>query len=434
MFVSGRQPHAHEGSYEFESAIIRIGALLCLSFIIIHAFLLLFDMASPAAFIRGDRAIDRLDHVNQLLGAGPSTILSVALNSGVPGDFLQHAALYAVGGRQLVILCQIALGLFTLILVYRFVARASGSVKTGAATAALIIVMPGGLLNPHLLVTETWFAAFLVTGTVCICLAVIRSSYAYLYLGFASLGLASSVRPQGLLVPLALAAYIAASIPKARRASVIAALLAYGIFPISWMMLRLLLVGDFGLGPSNADLQTNLALRADRILSLPLDTTGRLGLLPFIELAAAHPLALLNTLYTDAFNLVLNPGANHLFGYYLGLGETPDGFSWLKTRDQLGMTGVIAELLRRNGALVALFAVWAAIHATLLFGVGRAGVTVFRAGRRTPTWIWIVLIVIVTTLLSGFAAGLVRWNLRSGVEPLLAILAAYGLLGTKVQT
>jgi hypothetical protein len=438
LLTSRGQSYARELPYGFDKPVIRIGVLLCLAFIGIHACLFLFDIANPGAFLRGDRAIDRLDHINQLLSARSPTIAGAALNSGVPGDFLQHAVLYAIGGRQLLIVSQIALGVLTLVLVYLFVARALASVKIGAAAAALVIVMPGGLLNPHLLVTESWFTAFLVAGTISICWAVVRSrgtlSYGYLYLGFACLGLASSIRPQGLLIPLVLAAYIATVVPSARRASLLAALLAYGIFPISWMALRLLLVGDFGLGPSNADLQTNLALRADRILLLPLDSTGRLGLLPFIELAMAHPLAFLNTLYTDAFNLLLNPGANHLFGYYLGLGETPDGFSWLKTRDQLGMAGVIAELLRRNGLLVALFAVWAAIHATLLFGVGRAGALVSRAGRQTPTWIWIVLIVIVTTLLSGFAAGLVRWNLRSGVEPLLAILAAYGLFGAKAET
>jgi hypothetical protein len=150
-------------------------------------------------------------------------------------------------------------------------------------------------------------------------------------------------------------------------------------------------------------------------------------------LAVAHPLAFLNTLYTDAFNLVLNPGANHMFGYYLGLGETPDGFSWLKTRDQFGIAGVVAELFKRNGPLVALFAIWTIIHAVVLFGVGRAGLIILRAHRGAAPWIWIVMIVIATTLMSGFAAGLVRWNLRSGAEPLLAILAAYGLLGVRPQ-
>jgi hypothetical protein len=422
-------------------SMLRVGLLLVLLFVSIHTSLFLFDLANPTAFLRGDRAIDRLQHIDQLLQADSrAAVANVAMNSGVPGDFLQHAALYSAGGRNLVIVSQIALGVLTLISVYFFVARISDDLKVAAVAGALVIMMPGGLLNPHLLATETWFTFLLVLGTICVCLAVGRSRQALLpanfylvYAGFACLGIASSIRPQGLLVPLAIAGLLAVMFPKIRGSSLLAALLAYAVFPISWMMLRLLLTGDFGLGPSNADFQTNLAFRADRILSLPMDSTGRLALLPFVKLAVAHPLAFLNTLYTDAFNLVLNPGANHMFGYYLGLGETPDGFSWLKTRDQFGIAGVVAELFKRNGPLVALFAIWTIIHAVVLFGVGRAGLIILRAHRGAAPWIWIVMIVIATTLMSGFAAGLVRWNLRSGAEPLLAILAAYGLLGVRPQ-
>jgi len=411
--------------------LVPIALFLGALFIGIHACLFYFDVTDPAAFLRGDRAIDRLAHVHGLLAAGSSAIIHAALDSGVPGDFLQHAVLYAIGGRYLVIVAQIALQLFTLLLVYSFVARTSGSAKIAATAGMLIVIMPGSLLNPHLLVTEAWFTALLMIGTVSICEAVDAKrdapSPAYLYLGFASLGLASAIRPQGLLIPLVLTTYLLFAFPKARGASLKAALLAYAVFPLSWMTLRFLLVGDFGLGSSNADLATNLAFRADRILSLPLDSTGRMDLLPFIHLALSHPLAFFNTLYADAFNLILNPGANHLFGYYLQFGETPNGFSWLKVRDQSGMGGVVAEVLTRNAKLVALFGIWTAIHAAALFGVARACIEIVRDRRRMPPWIWIVMIVVVTTALSGFAAGLVRWNLRSGVEPLLAVLAAYGL-------
>ncbi|WP_407152807.1 hypothetical protein [Bradyrhizobium sp. ORS 86] len=416
--------------------LVRIALLLGALFVGIHASLFYFDLTDPAAFLRGDRAIDRLAHVDGLLAAGSSTIVHAALDSGVPGDFLQHAVLYAIGGRYLVIITQVALQLFTVLLMYSFVARTSGSAKVAAAAGILIVIMPGSLLNPHLLVTEAWFTTLLLIGTVSVCEAVDTPRAApspfYLYLGFASLGLASAIRPQGLLIPLVLTPYLLFAFPKARGRSLKAALLAYALFPLSWMTLRFLLVGDFGLGSSNADLATNLAFRADRILSLPLDSTGRMDLLPFIRLAAAHPLAFLNTIYADAFNLILNPGANHLFGYYLQFGETLNGFSWLKVRDQSGLGGVVAELLTRNTTLVALFGIWTAIHAAVLLGVTMAGMEIVRDRHRMPRWIWIVMIVVVTTAFSGFAAGLVRWDLRSGIEPLLAILAAYGLFGRRL--
>ena len=405
-------------------------ALIVILFFAIHTGLFLFDVTDPAAVIRGDRASDRLAKLNELFAASRHSLEGIIFNSGVPGDFLQHAILYSIGGPYLLIGFQIALQFIILVTTFLAAVRLTGSATVAVATGFFVLVMPGALLNPHLLVTETWFTLLLTIGTFAICQAVKDTSkrdfLVLIYIGFASFGLASSIRPQGLLVPLALAAYLSIARFSDRRTILGATVLAYAMFPISWMTLRLLFVGDFGLGASNADLSTNLALRADRILGLPLDTTGRMGPSAFLALAAGHPLATFNSVYTDAFNLILNPGANHLFGYYLGLGETPDGFSWLRIRDEAGVFGVIAELLRRNLALVALFVTWTAIHAVVILGVCKTVLSNLRANYRTPSWVWVALIVVATTAASGFVAGLVRWNLRAGVEPLLALLAAYG--------
>jgi hypothetical protein len=407
---------------------------VCMVFLCVHGGLFIFDVTDPSAFIRGDRALDRLAEVNQLLRASPNSYLPIILNTGAPGDFLQQAVLYSIGGRLFVIFCQIALQLLILVSTCFAALRITKSETIAIVTGAFLLVMPGTLMDPHLLTTETWFTLFLSIGTLSVCQAIsadgrIISTFLY-YIGFVSLALASSIRPQALLVPFAIATYLSVALPRDRGTICAVGLLSYAIFPISWMTLRFLFAGDLSLGASNADLAFNLGLRADRILALPLETTGRLDVRTFFGIAASHPWASLNTIYSDALDLILNPGANHVFGYYLGLFKTPDGFSWGQIRDQSGVRGVLTELVRTNAGFLVLFVTWTLIHLTVLSGLAIAAFRAVNGRGRTPLWIWIVFIVVATIVASSFGAGLLRWSHRAGIEPLLALLAAYGLFGS----
>jgi hypothetical protein len=409
--------------------------LICLLFLCIHGCFFLFDLADPTAFLRGDRAMDRFTKIKEMQEATSLSFPNLILNSGVPGDFLQHTLLYWLGGRYLLITCQIALQLVTMVITYLSAVRLTGSAAVATAAGLFLVVMPGTLMDPHLLTTETWFTAFVTLGTLLVCQSVDPSgrviSACTCYVGFVSLALASSIRPQALLVPFAIVVCLYARLGRDSGKIFIGGLLSYATFPISWMTLRFLLMGDFGLGASNADLAFNLGLRADRILAIPLETTGRLSLSTFFEIAMFHPLATLNTFYSDALNLIFNPGINHVFGYYLGLFESPHGYLWNQIRDQSGIFGVMMEILNRNAVFVMLFIIWVVIHLTILFATATVALRAVRGGSQAQSWIWVTLVVAVTVIASGFAAGQVRWNHRAGVEPLLALLAACGLFHWK---
>jgi hypothetical protein len=246
------------------------------------------------------------------------------------------------------------------------------------------------------------------------------------------LALASSVRPQGLLIPFAAVVWLCIWIRRDYGKIVAGGLLSYLIFPIALMALRFFVVGEFSIGLSDSSLENNFAIRADRILSLPIGTNEKMAPLVFLQIAAAQPWAAVNSYYSDAINLIFNPGINHVITYYLGL--FPDGLlgaHWGDIRDRSGLLGMATELLRQNPLFIALFAIWTIVHFMILYFTV---VVAFRAlldSRQTPMWVYICLVVTILIFASAFAAGQLRWDHRAGIEPLLALLAAYGLFGQK---
>jgi hypothetical protein len=402
---------------------------ICLLYLCVHGGLFLFDLSDPAAFLRGDRGMSRFAKIQEVLQADPHSFQNAILNLGPPGDFLQHALLYGIGGSYALIAFQIALQLLTLVVVYTVATRLTGNVIAAMAAGLFLIVMPGALMNPHLLTTETWFTGFLMLGMALILFSMDSDgrivSTSSCYAGFVGLALASAVRPQGILVPFVIAGCLSIVLRQNARKVFAGALLSCAIFPVSWMTLRFLLVGDFGLGEYDADFAMNLALRADRILGVPFETTGRLSLSAFAAIALAHPAATVNSIYSDALNLIFNPGANHLFGYYLRLFDGHDGFYWYDVRDKSGLVGVVVELLKQNATFLVLFVIWTILHLTILSGVA---VALWR-GHRMRSSLWIAVAVAATLIVSAFAAGQVRWDHRAATEPLLALLAAYGWFG-----
>lgn len=408
----------------------------------IQSGLLLYDLSEPGAFLRGDRSGDRLETITSFLAAAPNSSFDFVIHGGVPGDYILHAALYQLGGPYLIILAQVLLQFVTVVATYLIAWRLTKSTAVTLAACLVLMVMPGTLMNPHLLTTETWFTAFLSLGTFAFCLAIDHRgpniSASILLGGFAAFALASFMRPQGLLMPLTVAMFLIVTDRRDWARILFGLGLSYFLFPISWMLLRLRALGDFGLGTSPADLGSNLLIRANRILSLPIEPDppdAKLGILDFLHIAAAHPAATLKIFYSDALNLLFNPGSTHFFGYYLGLFAHIQGtgrYYWREIIDQSLALGVVTEILRQNSLFLMTFAIWTVIHGTVIVGVG---IAVFRALRHRdvmPRWIWLVLTVVAVSLASVFGAGLVRWAHRSGIEPLLALLAAWGFFGKAV--
>jgi hypothetical protein len=411
--------------------------LICFAFLCVHGGLFLFDLAHPDAILHGDRAHGRLKTIMGILEATPAELPNRIFNStsGVPGDFLQHTVLYGIGGPYLVIVCQIILQMLTLVMIYVAAVRLTGKTAVAVAAGLFMVVMPSTLMNPHLLTSETWFAALLTAGALLVFQSVdpARQSIIarYYYPGVIILALASAVRPQGLLVPAVVAICLLIWARRDYGKIIAGVFLGYLIFPVAWMTARFLVLGDFSIGGSDASLVTNLAIREDRILSLPIETHATMTPAEFLQLAAAHPWATFNTFYSDVLNLLFNPGINHVLTYYLGMFPFQHAF-WEGVRDRSGLLGVAVELLRQNGGFVALFAIWTVIHFTIVLAAGISAFQAIRDGRQAPMWVHISLAVTVLIIGCALAAGEVRWNHRAGVEPLLALLAAYGLFGGEV--
>jgi hypothetical protein len=413
--------------------ILRFGFLpVGIAYFCIHGALFLYDVRNPSAFLSGDRSTGRIVRIADFISA-PSDYWTLLVHP-FPGDFAVHAILYRLGGQYFVIGAQIFLQFAILLGVYLCISRLLGR-AAAVFGGLLLIVMPGALMNPHMLVTETWFSAFLSLGVLFFCLAINDrrelKSTSYLLAAFVSLALATFIRPQGLLLPISMALALTTIIKRGRTPILIGVAASYLIFPLSLMIIRFLTAGDFSLGESEADLGTNLLLRANRVLyNSFLEPGQKLTILQFLKIAVAHPLATLNTFYADAANLFLNPGSNHLVGSYLKLYDPKDFRFWVSMLDRAGPVGVIGQILREDLPFLTTFAVWMIIHMIVLVGVSAACFQALRWKRNTPPWVWLVLVATFTYLVTAFAAGQLRWSHRTGVEPLLVILAAWGFFSS----
>ncbi|WP_407158795.1 hypothetical protein [Bradyrhizobium sp. STM 3557] len=405
---------------------------IALLYFFVHGALFIFDIYHPLAFLNGDRGNDRIVQVQEFTTR--SSDYWALLLSPSPGDYAFHAILYRFGGQYLVIAGQVLIEFGILVGVYMSVSHLIGR-RAAFWAGVLLVLMPGGLMSPHLLVTETWCTAFLSLGVLFLCLAIeddgdrwSAGSVAFILAGFVSLALASFVRPQGLLLPLAGGLTILATINRGQSSVVLGIVASYLLFPTSLLAFHFVSNGSFALGASDADLGTNLLLRANRILNNPFLTPGEKLTIPqFLHIAAGHPVATVKTLYADAVNLFLNPGSNHLFGRYLTVYDPEDFTFWVGLLDKTGPVGVVSRIIRQGGLFLLTFAFWAALHATVLFGVTLALWRAFRCRPAMPPWFWIIVAVAGVYLVTAFAAGQLRWSHRAGIEPLLVILSVWGL-------
>lgn len=415
-------------------AVWRCRAILFLAFAIVHGLLLVHDARQPFSILNGDRAPSRIYKIQALLAAGWNGLPDILAQFGSPGDFMFQGVLYAVGGFAGLRAFQIALMAVIVALTFEITRRLTGNHRFAFATGLLLVFLPGSVMNPHLLISEIYSELFLLLGAGLAYLAVRRrhlpEGTRWLFLAYVLFALAAFVRLQSALVPLLLVPllrYYGIKWPKLGSA----VLLFLLVFPGSWLVTRLALFGSFGMGPSDADFGLNLMIRARRIADLAgLQIPGnelRMPLGQFLQLSLAQPVATLRTFLTDAITLLGNPGANHLFGNYLGLFDRPpDPLKWLRLMDSEGIAGVLREMAANGPLFLACFALMSLLHLVVVIGCCSA-IVAGLVRRSFPDWLAIFTLTAVANLLAAFAAGGLRWSHRSSVEPELAMLAVYGI-------
>jgi hypothetical protein len=403
-------------------------------FIAVHALIMIKTTDDPTSWLRGDRAEARYAAVKTFLEAPPDSKTALLAKTG-PGDYLFHALAIGSGGPAGLILLQLLLQAVTVAMIYAM-GRGIGCPRVGTAAAAILIVLPGSLMNPHLLVTETPYCMLLTAATALLAFGLQRHDRwdgPAVVAAFLCLALAGFMRPQTLLIVVGVAAVLEAGCRSLRGPALLGSLLSLALFPLAWLAFQAWVGVDFSIGSPDADLGTNLSLRAGRILSLAGEQTTlpvKIGLGPFVTLALQYPVLLARTLVTDAVNLLFNPGANHVFGIFLQIFPTASERTyWNRLLDESGPSGILTAVLAQGPAFILTFGFMAVLHVVLVLGVGLAVLKyMFGLGDR-PQVIGLVLFVTVLFIASVFAAGVIRWAHRSPVEPLLALLAAYGYLG-----
>ena len=396
-------------------------------YLALHAILLLHNWAVPDVLLRGDRSGQRLENVTAFLNA-PGDLDQLMLATGFPGDWLAHGLVWLAGGPLFLVLCQVALGAVSVVATVR-IAQILGAAPFAASLAGLLaVVMPGGIMNPHLLVTESWYTAGF-TAAIWLAGAAIQQNRRSLVIGSMLLfALAGATRPQGMVLPLAALALIWFAAPSLRRPAVIGALLALLVTPGIWLGWRLAETGEFAFGSSSFDLAYNLRNRIEKAVPGLDLATDRIGLTEFLTLAAQHPVALAKSYVVDAVNFVLNPGTNHIFGHYLELVSTPESTHYWRNAVIKGGVGGLLEALWTHKGVLAVIVLGGVLHLAIVAGA-LAGIV--RALRDHSTVVRrfaaIVLVLALVQFATTFASGIIRWAHRAPLEPVIAAFAGLGL-------
>lgn len=403
-----------------------------------HAALFGYDLATAASgFLLGDRGPTRMAKIAALLSGDGQFRAHLAANAD-PGDYVYHAALYALGGRYGVILVQILLGWLVVLATYRLTRRLAGPEHPGVATlaGALMIAMPGALWQPHTLVTETLYnpllaiASLAMVGFLCD-----RQRRGALYAALVLIGVAISVRVQLALLPVLLVGYFWWHKPLRQARFILPIVPLSFAVPLGWLVVLMLAAGGARIPASDHGLTTNLHDRAIRIaragqFTLAPEDAGQttLSLGRFTHYVAAHPLAFGQTLASDAVNLASNSGALVIATNYLHLtGQAAVGSHWTAVRDRQGLLALARDILRTSLPAVLFIGV---VEAFWVLGLLAAAYGIRPLLLvRDQAWLarGFLVLVLVYSLAVPFAGGAVRWQHRTPVEFILVMLMAAGV-------
>lgn len=426
---------------------------LVLAFLAGHLLLALLVPDGAARMLVGDRAGDRFRALTELL-AQPDLdhAIGVIFRIGSPGDWILFAPAFAVAGPYGVMAQNVVLYALGLVALYRL-----GHMLLPPAGARIACIawclLPATVFHPHALASEAIcnpLLIMLVERLVRLELAE-DAGWRDVLIAGAMTAVIAFVRHVYLLLPLAVALWLLLLRPQGvGRSSRIAAYLALG-YALTMLWWAAIGLGGqrYPLGESVGGLKSNLFLRADRMaamggLALPqgyLDRNRAAGkelrtMRPaeFAAFAGAHPGLFIRSALSDAFNLVANPGVAMLAGRYLGLfdlGERNhrDLNKWRETREREGVTGLV-RLLWQTSPVGLAFNLAGSILWAGFVGLALLGAFLFVIDRRQSPAVRVLLagFVAYATVLTSATAGYTRWDHRSGIEFILAIWFAIGLL------
>jgi hypothetical protein len=419
-------------------------------FVAVHALLGVVDFHHPEVFLRADRAAMRMQEIQQLLAA-PSWAETVdyLADHGVVGDYAFHAVLYAIGGKPILILVQIAL-LFASATGVLGLARLLGMTPKSQSLCLIVyLALPHSLVFAHQLTTEALQVPLLVLSTWLLCKSFRTGELVALLGSGLLLGTATLIRPITLLWP-AIVFVLAAATGRKERGAVFAG--AAYVPVLLWMSFIWMQTGVFGLGESNHSLGHNLYLRTAAVAAtmpkaqeraiqeeyLGEEGHGQLRTAQFMTVMFQYPLPFLAAAARDALVFWGKSGIERITVDYLGSDEQYQALTSVESgwRQHLDYSGPMATLRYAwdvtGPKLLLSFAASVLLIAMILLAL-RGAVTLLRPLRAPAAEPAARLAAMILSILPVylFAFSLVVMSMRSGhrapAEFALVILAAYGL-------
>lgn len=419
-------------------------------FTAVHLLFVALDVRYPSAFLRADRAPERLDAILALGQVhGWNDLVSYLGNHGNLGDYAPQAVLYLLGGKPVLVGSQILLMLFSGLCAYRLARMTELSGRASCAAAALYLVSPHSLVFPHQLATEALYVPLLVISTWMTCEAIRRMSSRAMMWSALLLGFATLIRPITLLWP----PVIALGLKQIRSRHFAVTFVSAAYLPILvWMAFVWQQTGTFGLGESDHSLSVNLYGRIEAIAAaLPVEEkeaitnqylrgVGRnqFSTPEYFSFALHYPVPFLTYMGRDAIIFLCKSGVERITVDYLANDQqasslqVPSGDSWRQHLDKYGtlaavrygwkVLGVSFLISAATSVLQAVIITLAAIGTVRLIVLAReqtlaavsrlAGFVVVA----TPVYIFIFSLVLIAT----------QSRQRAPAEFALAILAVHG--------
>lgn len=420
---------------------------IALLFLVVHALLAAtIDANDPGAFLRADRAHERMHALQQLIEAdSPQEFVRHLATHGVVGDYAAHALVYFMGARPAIIFTQIALALLSGIAVFRIGILIGLSRGMSALAMGIYLGLPHTLVFPHQLATEALHAPLVVISTWMLAEGLHERSSTMLLWSAVCIGVATLIRPISLLWPAV--AGVATVLGRGPRHGAMYVGIA-SLPALAWMTFVAVQTGHFGLGESSHSMGRNLYLRVARITAaMPpvrrdaarathLNSKDRsLGPVEYFRFTAEYPGASLNHVMRDAAAFFGKSGIERVTIDYLAARpgaravQNPNG-GWRQQLERRGPIATLDYLWRTLGPvlLVSLAGVAAMIALVVLACMGALQFIRRCHDIRNPaTLLGLVLIAIVLyTFAFAQVVNAVQSRQRAPVEFAFVLLAVAG--------
>ncbi len=352
--------------------------IIAFLFVVIHGFIFTYGVFNADSFLAGDRAVIRLETINYVFKNLPaeltdkisnlandsesnSTVLSRIFESGNPGDYIFQGFLLCIGDRYLVVVFQLLLSFLSILCVYCFLIILGRPPAYSLAGAIIYMLLPGNLIIPHELASESLFTPLVVIGFFMLVYYVEKQAYVWVLVsGLLLLSIASFVRPQLSLYPFVLIMILAACYrPHWKRHVALVLVICFSI-PACWGVLSFSHSGNISPGgkthgPGIAFYKTvkRMAISGDFPFKQSAYPDGKMSVREFAAEVIEHPLPFMKLKTTEALVLIINPGTYSLAAHHFGLlAGARDTAFWKELRDREGLSGMVREIFRRSASFL----------------------------------------------------------------------------------